>query len=74
MGRKIGKQNVYLEHLKGILSLVEKHGKSMDFGRMFFLKNPKVLLNYQPLLHPLFGAMRQIILLISKLHVFLHAD
>ena len=38
---KIGKQNVYLEHLKGILSLVEKHGKSMEFWADVLFENPK---------------------------------
>ena len=28
---EIGKHKVYLEHLNGILSLVEKRGKSMEF-------------------------------------------
>ena len=42
---KRGKHSVYLDHLKGILSLVENRGKSMEFGRMFFSKNrtkPKI--------------------------------
>ena len=38
---KIGKQNVYLEHLKGILSLVEKHGKSMEFWADVLFEKPK---------------------------------
>ena len=74
MVRKIGKQNVYLEHLKGILSLVEKHGKSMEFWADVLFEKPKSAYQLPSLLHPLFGAMRQIILLISKLHVFLHVD
>ncbi|MEC8420217.1 MAG: family 20 glycosylhydrolase [Verrucomicrobiota bacterium] len=44
---KIGKHRVYLEHLKGILSLVEKRGKSMEFWADVLLEKPENA-NYLP--------------------------
>ena len=44
---KIGKHKVYLEHLKGILSLVEKRGKSMEFWADVLLEKPENA-NYLP--------------------------
>ena len=38
--QEIGKHKVYLEHLNGILSLVEKRGKSMEFWADVLLENP----------------------------------
>lgn len=38
---KIGKHNVYLEHLKGILALVEKRGKTMEFWADVLLEDPE---------------------------------
>lgn len=38
---KHGKHKVYLKHLEGILSLVEKHDKSMEFWADVILENPE---------------------------------
>ena len=39
--REIGKHTVYLEHLKGILDLVESRGKSMEFWADVLLEKPE---------------------------------
>ena len=48
--QEIGKHKVYLEHLNGILSLVEKRGKSMEFGQMSCWKIQATQSSYQHLL------------------------
>ena len=39
--QEMGKHTVYLEHLKGILNLVEKRGKSMEFWADVLLEKPE---------------------------------